>query len=156
MNSLDPQVKTLWAFGTFFRYIILSVVVFVTEYFIIKPNFEWFLPIGVIGVALLIFTILMTIFYPILNYKYWKFEVRDEELYLERGIITRVKTTAPYSRIQHLDVDQNFFERMMHLSSLVIYTAGTRGADITIPGLPEDYAEQLRDRLKDYTPEDAV
>ncbi|MBE2188707.1 MAG: hypothetical protein IAE98_04495, partial [Candidatus Kapabacteria bacterium] len=34
--------------------------------------------------------------------------------------------------------------------------AGTRGADVTIPGLPIEYAEQLRDRLKNVTPEDEV
>ena len=44
----------------------------------------------------------------------------------------------------------------MDLATLVVYTAGTRGADITIPGLPKDYAEALRDQLKNITGEDAV
>ena len=39
---------------------------------------------------------------------------------------------------------------------LAFFVAGTRGADIVIPGLPLYYAEALRDRLKNYSPEDAV
>jgi len=45
---------------------------------------------------------------------------------------------------------------MAHLGKLVIYTAGTRGADVVIPGLPIEYAEDLRDKLKNATIEDAV
>jgi membrane protein YdbS with pleckstrin-like domain len=38
----------------------------------------------------------------------------------------------------------------MHgLAKLIIYTAGSRGADILIPGLPLEYAEDMRDSLKD-------
>lgn len=93
---------------------------------------------------------------PWLSYKYWAFEVRDDELYLERGVLTRVKTTAPYVRVQHLDVEQSVLERLFHLGKLVVYTAGTRGADLVIPGLPIEYAEQLRDHLKNITADDAV
>ena len=98
----------------------------------------------------------MSIVYPVLKYKYWKFDVRVDELYIERGILTRIKTIAPFRRLQHLDVEQSVFERMMGLGKLVVYTAGTRGADIVIPGLPIEYAEALRDQLKNIESEDAV
>src|SRR5690606_22586633 len=100
--------------------------------------------------------IILTISLPLLRYRYWKFEVRDDEIYLERGVFTRIKTTAPYRRIQHLDVQQSMLERMVQLGKLVIYTAGTRGADVILPGLPIEYAEELRDRLKNVSIEDAV
>jgi membrane protein YdbS with pleckstrin-like domain len=93
---------------------------------------------------------------PSIRYKRWKFDVRPQELYLERGIFTFIRTTAPYVRIQHLDVRQSILERYYNLATLVVYTAGTRGADIIIPGLPVDYAYQLRDSLNQYTKEDEV
>jgi hypothetical protein len=45
---------------------------------------------------------------------------------------------------------------MFGLSSLVVYTAGTKGADLVIPGLPHYYAQELQNKLKEYTIEDAV
>lgn len=97
-----------------------------------------------------------SIIFPFLSYKFWRFIVRDDDVYIERGVLTRVKTTAPFLRIQHIDVIQSVLDRIFGLGKLVIYTAGTRGADVTIPGLPIEYAEHLRDRLKNVTPEDEV
>ena len=93
---------------------------------------------------------------PALRYRFWRFEVRDEELYVERGVINRIRTIAPKVRIQHIDVSQNLFENLFGLGKLIIYTAGTRGADIVIPGLIYEYAEDLRDTLKNFSTEDAV
>jgi hypothetical protein len=109
-----------------------------------------------IAVCCFVIGIILTIAVPLLRYKFWRFEVREDEIYIERGILTRIKTTAPYRRIQHIDVQQSILERIAHLGKLVIYTAGTRGADVVIPGLPIEYAEDLRDKLKNATIEDAV
>ncbi len=157
MNNLEPSVKTVWSIGILIRTIFYTVIAFIIEYFVIKNNIdEWFLPIGLLSVVIFIFGFLLAFIAPIYIYKYWLFDVREDEIYTERGVITRYKTTAPFSRIQHLEVQQSIFDRMFGLSKFVIYTAGTRGADLIIPGLPTEYAEALRDRLKSITTEDAV
>ena len=157
MNKLDPGIKTVWAIHTILRTIFYAVVVFFIEFFFLRNNLpNWdFIP-GTLAVSIFMFGFIMTFIYPWLAYKYWAFEVREKELYLKRGILNRIYTTAPYSRVQHIDVQQSFIERTMHLGRLVIYTAGTRGADVTVPGLPIEYAEELRDQLKNITSEDAV
>ena len=157
MNKLSPQVKGIWAINSVLSTVIFLVLVVVAEIFLksaIRENLGF--PFGVLTIVVLIAGIIYSMAFPILNYKYWAFDVRDDELYIERGILTRVKTTAPYRRIQHLDVSQSIFERMMGLATLVVYTAGTRGADLVIPGLVLPYAEALRDSLKNITTEDAV
>jgi hypothetical protein len=45
---------------------------------------------------------------------------------------------------------------MFGLARLVIYTAGSRGADIIIPGLEVEFADQLRDVLKNVQNEDIL
>lgn len=157
MNKLSPQVKTLWSLSYLFRTVLFSVIVFVGEMLILDPVTDYLgLPFGVLSASVLFFGVVLSLIWPMLRYNKWGFDVRQEELFIQRGVITHVKTVAPFSRIQHLDVAQNPFERMMALATLVVYTAGTRGADITIPGLPKDYAEALRDQLKNITGEDAV
>ncbi|MFW5948277.1 MAG: PH domain-containing protein, partial [Halolamina sp.] len=42
-------------------------------------------------------------------------------------------------------------ERLLGLSTLVVYTAGSRGADVTIPGLTPEHASTLQQRLERLT-----
>ena len=84
-----------------------------------------------------------------LRYRIWSYRVRDDALYLERGVVTNVKTVAPYVRIQHVDTQRGPLERLLGISTLVVYTAGSRGADVAIPGLRTDVAADLQQRVKE-------
>jgi len=84
----------------------------------------------------------------LVRYRVWRYEVRDDALYLERGVFTRVRTVVPFVRIQHVDSSRGPLERLIGLASTVVYTAGSRGADVTVPGLTPDGADDLRERLK--------
>lgn len=157
MNKLDPQIKLVWSMSYFFRGIFLSIAVLTFDILTMRSDFGlWFIPFGWTAGLIFILTVIVSLVVPPLKYKYWSFEVRPEELYLERGILVRVKTIAPFRRVQHLDVEQSVFDRLLGLAKLLVYTAGTRGADITIPGLPLEFAEILRDKLKNFSVEDAV
>ena len=57
-------------------------------------------------------------------------------------------TVVPYVRIQHVDASRGPVERAFGLATTVVYTAGSRGADVSIPGLSPERAEDLQTRLK--------
>ncbi len=84
-----------------------------------------------------------------LRYRAWCYRLRADALYLERGVFTRVETVAPHVRIQHVDTSRRPLERTLGLSTLVVYTAGSRGADVSIPGLAPSEASDLQRRLKE-------
>ena len=84
-----------------------------------------------------------------LRYRAWRYRLRDDALYLERGVLTRVRTVVPYVRVQHVDTSRGPMERSLGLSTLVVYTAGSRGADVSIPGLTPEEASDLQRRLKE-------
>ncbi|WP_434084116.1 PH domain-containing protein [Haloglomus halophilum] len=83
-----------------------------------------------------------------LRYESWSYRVRTDSLFLDRGVLTRVRTVVPYVRIQHVDASRGPVERAFGLATVVVYTAGSRGADVSIPGLTPDRADDLQDRLK--------
>lgn len=87
--------------------------------------------------------------HALLYYRRWRFQIQDDALYLVRGVLTEVETAVPYVRVQHVDTRRGPVERLVGLSSLVVYTAGTRGADIRVPGLTPERATDLRERLRD-------
>jgi hypothetical protein len=157
MNQLDHSIKTVWGISIILKTFFYSIVVLFIDLLVIRNNLNyWFLPHGMLSLIIFVIGVILTFVIPQLKFKFWKFDVLDTEVYIERGIWTRIKTTAPFSRIQHLDVQQSLIERFFQLGKLVLYTAGTRGADVVIPGLPIEYAEDLRDRLKDITAEDSI
>jgi len=114
------------------------------------------IPFGVIPGCVLFFATLWIILIPVLRYRFWRFDLRSEELYLERGIWNRIRTIVPLRRIQHLDVSQDILERNYDLGRLIIHTAGARSGDVILPGLRYQDAEHLRDQVKNYITEDAV
>ncbi|WP_459194281.1 PH domain-containing protein [Halosimplex sp. J119] len=113
-----------------------------------------FLPLGRLqgaaAVAVAVFAVftIYGIARSILLYRSWRYVVREESLYLSRGVFTKVQTVVPYVRVQHIDTRRSAFERVLGLSTLVVYTAGSRGADVTIPGLRPEVAEDLQSRLE--------
>lgn len=156
MHQLAEEIKAIWSLSILFKTVLYAAIVGFVDYMFLSETEKWFLPMFYSSGIVLIIGIIFIIVWPKLFYKSWKFDIRENEIYLERGVLTRVYTVAPFKRIQHLDVEQSVMDRMFGLGKLVVYTAGTRGADLLIPGLPIQYAEDLRDSLKNLTNEDAV
>lgn len=83
------------------------------------------------------------------RYRAWGFELRDDHLYIEHGVFKKVKTMVPFVRIQHVDSQRGVIERTVGLSKVIVYTAGSRGADVKVPGLLPQEAEDIQEKLRD-------
>jgi len=142
MERLHPRVRIVWAVSA----VVSAVVVTVLG---VGVSVVWAeagpLPGVALGVAVLVVGLVLLQF----RYRVWRFEVRDQELYIRRGVFTRVTTLVPYVRVQHVDSRRGPVERLVGLGSVVVYTAGSRGSDVTIPGLTRERAEALQERLRD-------
>jgi len=156
MRQLDPRIRKIWAI----RYAATSGAAFVVGGFYELTRFisgnTGVLPAGSITLVILLSGILSIAIVPRLRYRFWSFDLTADELRLKRGVLTRVYTLVPLRRIQHLDVSQNILEREFELGKLVVYTAGTHGNRVLLPGLPIEEARILRDRIKEYILDDAV
>lgn len=85
--------------------------------------------------------------WPPLQYRSWRYQVREHQLWAESGVAARTTSVIPYVRIQHVDTRQDLLERALGISRVVVFTAGIRGAEFVLPGLPTAEAERLRDQL---------
>lgn len=146
MESLNPRVRLAWIVGALIPGVIISIVGVIATRIGAPVSLPW-----VVGVAAAVVLLgVVTVFF---RYRVWRFEVRDDSLYIIRGVFTRVDTSVPYVRVQHIDTRRGPVERTLGLASVVVYTAGSRGADITIPGLTPDRASALREQLRDLATE---
>jgi len=140
-ESLHPNILLFWIGAVVIGALLIGgVVAGATMY---APVPLWGAP--VVGAAVLIAGVV----YAVLRYRAWSFEIQEDGIYLTRGVIIQVKTLVPYVRLQHVDTQRGPIDRLLGLSSTVMYTAGTRGADVLIPGLDHERAEQLQRELRD-------
>ena len=141
-KSLDARVVRLWRWHILFWTLGLALTVAVAG---------WLLEFGarsaLAAFAALLPGLLLALLWPSARYRSWSFEVRDADVVLRRGVWWRVTSIVPHSRIQHVDTTHGPLERKLGLSSVVLFTAGTVGASIEIPGLPVGEAAALRDLL---------
>jgi uncharacterized protein len=73
------------------------------------------------------------------------YAIRDKDVIYRSGWIVRVTHTCPFNRIQHSTVTMGPLERKFGLARLVLYTAGSNDADMSIPGLTEAAAQSLKE-----------
>jgi len=142
MERLHPRVRLLWALSSVVRTSVLAAIAFAVDRFLLA------LPQAAIAAGWLVL-VLAGVGRALLAHRIWRFELQDDALFLIRGVVTRTDTSVPYVRVQHVDTTRGPLERSVGLASVVVYTAGSRGADITIPGLRPERATELRERLRD-------
>ena len=83
---------------------------------------------------------------PDLRWRRWRYEIRPDEVDLQRGILWISRTLVPLARIQHVDTRQRPLQRRFGLSTVVFYTAAGPNQ---IPELSTPVAAEVRDRIAD-------
>ncbi|CAN5455052.1 hypothetical protein BH10ACT7_BH10ACT7_29100 [soil metagenome] len=100
----------------------------------------WVLP----GVLAIVFII--TIAFTPRRVRAIGYQLRDDDLLFRRGLMFQRFVAVPYGRMQLVDINRGPLDRACGLSELKFVTAAA-ATGVTIPGLPEAEAEELRDKL---------
>lgn len=95
-------------------------------------------------------------FWPPIDHRYRSYRLNDRRIEIRKGVLWRKVLDVPRSRVQHTDVNQGPLERRYGLAHLVIHTAGTTSANVTLEGLSHETAVRIRDHLVKSGRGDAV
>jgi len=153
MERLNPRVQAIWIA----RALVVAAVLGGGVATIAVLLFGRSPLVGVVpGVVLIV----LGVIHAVLRFRAFRYEVQDDALHITRGVLTKVDTVVPYVRVQHVDTQRNPLERLIGLGRVVVYTAGSRGADVAVPGLETNRAVGLQERLRtlagESEPDDAV
>ena len=153
LSPLHPnQIKVLR-----FRVIIAALVaVGVTMVLDIGPLQDTPLPRGLVPGAAALLGLIGIALLPGRRYRAWGYREGTDELFVKHGLFKRVLTVVPFGRVQHIDISQGPVERRYGLGTLSLHTAGTRSAEVSLPGLAQDDAEAMRDRIRAQIRQDLV
>lgn len=155
MEKLHP--KAVWLF--FFKFLKLELPLFFV--------FIWFGVIALSQIAkagemLMPFWLFILFFlatfailafnylWAVLSWRFYQYELTQDSLKIERGVIWKHYVSIPYERIQNVDICRGIVARILRLSELLIHTAGVGGSprgEGHLPGVLREEAERLREEL---------
>jgi membrane protein YdbS with pleckstrin-like domain len=82
------------------------------------------------------------------GWRRWRYEIREDEVDLQRGIAWVSRTLVPLARIQHVDTQSGPLQRRFGLATVVFYTAAGPNQ---IPELSAPVAAEVRERIAELT-----
>lgn len=147
---LDPRAKKVWRIsGALGMLPILAAAAF-ASWFLLRGT-EISLAVGALPVAGAVVISLFSVgVVPGLRWRRWRYEIRDEEVDLQRGVFWVRRTLVPLARIQHVDTRHGPLQRWYGLATVVFYTAAGPNE---IPELASGVAAGVRDRIAELTGE---
>ena len=150
-ERLDPRARTLWRIVGALNALPLLAAGFVGSWVLLRLA-DASLFVGILPVlAVVALLVLMVIVAPTLRWRRWRYEIREDEVDLQCGILWIARTLVPLARIQHVDTRSGPLQRRFGLATVVFYTAaGTN----QIPELSAPVAAAVRDRIAELTRDD--
>ena len=142
LRPIDGKAVTLWRLTTLGRGALATGAILAAELTLGLP-----VPTGLLTAVAAVLAVAAAGIMPPLRYRAWGFALRTTDVYLQHGVLFRTTSIVPHARIQHVDTRHGPLDRWLDLATLVVFTAGNRGAIISIPALDADEAEEIRDRL---------
>ncbi|APE27595.1 PH domain-containing protein [Aurantiacibacter gangjinensis] len=99
-------------------------------------------------VALLILAIIL--YLPMRRWAARGYDMGSDRLRVVKGVMFHADTVVPFSRVQHIDVEQGPLERLLGIARLILHTAGTHNASVTLPGLRHADATAMREDIRQH------
>ncbi|MEO7316297.1 MAG: PH domain-containing protein [Ginsengibacter sp.] len=75
------------------------------------------------------------------------YAIRERDIIYRHGILATITTIIPFTRIQHVALNEGFVSRYYKLAQLQIYTAGGASSDLKISGLSKDDADKIKELI---------
>lgn len=149
-QRLDPRAKTLWRITNLLGMLPLLAGAAAASFVLLRVV-EMPLPVAALPVLVVLALIVLLVgIMPGLRWRRWRYEIRPEEVDLQRGVYWVSRTLVPLARIQHVDTKQGPLQRRFGLSTVVFYTAAGPNQ---IPELSTPIAADVRDRISELTRE---
>jgi putative membrane protein len=156
MEKLHPGAKWLFRIQSYVGFLILFI--FFAVSFIINSveKGAGFSSLLLISLLILLGYILLTEIFVRWAYRNWKYELTQDSLKIEKGVIIKKYKSIPYERIQNVDITRGIIARIVGFSTIDIQTAGysayaAKGgmgqSEGHLPALSIEAAEKIREFL---------
>jgi len=149
-ERLDPRAKVVWRISAALNMIPLLAAGTFGSFALLRWA-EVSVSLGILPALVVLALAVFSVFVaPGVRWRRWRYEIRPDEVDLQRGVWWVSRTLVPLARIQHVDTRQGPLQRRYGLSTVVFHTAAGPNQ---IPELSTPIAAEARDRIADLTRE---
>ncbi|WP_460369867.1 PH domain-containing protein [Actinocorallia lasiicapitis] len=155
-HRVSPRAMAKWALDHLLAGAVLTACAYGLARWSEQAGWPWrptWLPWAVGGVSLLLAATV-----PAWRYRFHRWEVSSDVVYTRVGWFTRQWLLVPVSRIQTVDAEQSWLERMLDLATIKISTASHEGSSeltglrlTTATAIAADLAARAHDLHDDAT-----
>ncbi|WP_271078986.1 PH domain-containing protein [Aurantiacibacter sp. MUD61] len=149
LTQLDPSYTTVMRIEgllTTLPFVIGAAVLSLAE---VVPAYVPAIPVVILAIILI--GVL-----PLKRYRSRGYDMSTDRLRVVKGVLFHSDTVVPFSRVQHLDVEQGPLERMFGIARLILHTAGTHNASVTLPGLRHADATSMREEIRQHVKRESM
>jgi len=145
-NPLLKKYKKLLFINSIIFFGILAIIIFVIDFFIDSEND---IPNIVIYIAYssILFLFIIRLLFIQLGFPEKGYLLRQHDIIYKSGLLNKKIIAIPINRIQHSEIRQSYFARLLKISKIKIFTAGGNTSDLSISGLSPEIAQQIKDYL---------
>jgi len=141
-KSIDKKYLKVILFNIIILFAVILISLFTAVYFNFFDKINNY--IYLVYIAFTVVFILTCLLFCI-GFKRRKYVIRDRDISYKSGILFKKLTTVPFSRVQHIEVDEGPFSRFFKLASLSVFTAGDSSDDLEIKGITKKEALEIKE-----------
>lgn len=121
-------------------------IVFTVLFLLITFKLEELIPDYTAYIYLAVFVpFLLTLVFLLIGFSRRKYVLREKDISYKSGVLIKKVTTVPFSRVQHVEVDEGMISRLFGLAAISVYTAGDSSDDLGIKGIKKTEALQIKE-----------
>lgn len=146
MEKISPKAIKVWRIS---ESIVAGIILLVAIVALILSLWVWnWLPwwVSLIIFGFFLYGCIFQIWlFPALKYKYFRYQVMDDEIKIHNGIWIKKQVAVPLFRVQNIDTHVGPLMRRFGLKSITLRTSAEK---IEIPELEADKADVLRNDIR--------
>ncbi|MBC7566885.1 MAG: PH domain-containing protein [Pedobacter sp.] len=142
LNALDPNYWKVIVLNICISILLIgtaSGLVFLLK----KETTAYIVPVII---AIVVFGAFLFVLFR-MSFKRRGLAVREKDIIYSSGILSAKTTIIPFSRIQHVALNEGLFSRMYNLGALEVFTAGGATGNVKIHGLEINLANKIKELL---------
>ena len=152
LTKLDPAYTTVMRIeGTLVVLPFLLVGLVLGAAGVLPAPWTW-TPLIVPVLIALVFVMLV----PVKRFMARGYQMSSDRLRVVKGVLFHADTVVPFSRVQHLDVEQGPLERAFGIARLILHTAGSHNSSVTLPGLAHSDAVAMREEIRSHVKRESL
>lgn len=159
MEKLHPGARWAFRFRAYYSFFIVGIFLYLWGLGSLGIFFSFSLNTNILFLIIYFFVALfITEIYATMAYNRFLYEISDNGVKIEQGVVWKKYTSIPYERVQNVDIKRGIIARMFGFSSVDIETAGRSGgyarygrrrgqyrSEGHLPALGPNHAEQVRE-----------